>query len=221
MVRPLTRRQHDVLRAIQEARLETGLAPTLEELGQRFGVNRVSAYGHVKALLKKGYLRNRTPGASRALDLTPAGHAALEPCLPFQPDPVATPQPAAGGSPPLLPLLGRIAAGAPLEAVEDRQEVALHDYLGLADDHYLLEVRGDSMIGDNIQEGDLVLVRRNRPPRDGDIVVAILEGEEATLKRLYQEEAGWRLQPANPRLQPRFVEHLEIRGVVTGVLRRF
>ena len=219
MTRPLTRRQREVLQAIHDYQAEEGLAPTLEELGQRFGVNRVTVFGHVQALIHKGFLEKVTPGASRNLDLTTSGRDLLQPGLPFEwPDPVHEPAP-----PPMpsVPLIGTIAAGQPIEAIEDPEPIPLDELVPVADDLYALKVRGDSMIEDNIQEGDLVFVRRNRPPRDGDIVVAILDDNEATLKRLYQEKDGWRLQPANARLDPVFTNRLEVRGVVTGVLRRF
>lgn len=241
MPHPVTRRQFEVLQAIQRHQAQTGLSPTLEELGQALQVHRITAYEHVQALLKKGYLQNRARGASRALDLTPAGREALarqdprfQPPLPFPAEGMATdlaPHPAAGTPPapqrppaaaaPRLPLLGRVAAGAPAEAVEDREEVALDELLPLRGELYLLRVQGDSMIEDHIQEGDWVLVRRDRVPRDGDIVVAVTGDGEATLKRLYREPGGFRLQPANRTLQPLVLAELEVRGVVVGVLRRY
>lgn len=214
----------DVLEAIHQYRVENGLAPTLEELGQRFGVNRVTIYKHVQALIQKEVLENLTPGASRALDLTPSGQALLGGRLPFDSSPASDedsdPETASNGSV-AIPLAGRIAAGSPLEAVESNDTVTVDELLPYHPDLYLLEVQGDSMIEDHIQEGDLVMVRKDRQPRDGDVVVAILDTGEATLKRLYKESDGrFRLQPANSAMQPLFVQELEVRGVVTGVLRK-
>jgi len=203
--RPLTPRQLQVLQLIREHQATTGLSPTLEELGQALGVNRVTAYGHVHALLQKGLLENLDPGASRGLDLTAEGRAVLDPA----PDDRSR-----------LPHLGRIAAGAPLPAIEDAEEVALADLLPLQGDCYLLQVSGDSMIDEGIQDGDHVLVRRDRPPRPGDLVVAILEDGSATLKRLLAApDGGWILRAANPAWPDRHVRELEVRGVVAGVLR--
>lgn len=217
--RPLTRRQLQVLLAIQRSLQETGLAPTLRELGQTLGVNRVTAYSHVQALLQKGCLTNLEPGASRGLELTDRGRMVIPASLRASATAENGLQPAPARA--SVPILGRIAAGAPLEAIEDPVEQELRDLFPSADDLYLLEVRGDSMIDDHIQSGDLVLVRRNRPPANGDIVVAILENEEATLKRLYREPGGgYRLQPASSSHSPILVDHLEIRGVVVGIHRR-
>jgi len=219
MPRPLTRRQLELLRTFRTLQEESGLAPTLVELGRAMGINRITAYGHVQALLQKGYLENLLPGASRGLDLTGTGRGALN-----QEKLRATKAGrTAVASPTALPLLGRIAAGVPLEAVEETRTFGWEDLVpSKGDQTYLLEVQGDSMIGDHIQEGDLILVDRARQPRNGNIVVAILPDGEATLKRLYREADGvFRLQPSNPSLKPIRVRELEIRGVVSGVIRRY
>lgn len=254
-MRPLTTKQLQVLRAIRRHQAETGLSPTLQELGQELAVNRVTVYGHVQALLQKGYLENLEPGASRGLELTDLGAAAVarvegedvgEDVATQTAVGSARSGPLAGGRPsPLqgrkrgpqltaregmellagslsLPLAGRIAAGAAIEAIEDRQEVRLGDFLRVQQDTYLLEVLGDSMINAHIQSGDFVVVRRDQPPREGDIVVAILDDETATLKRFYpQKDGSYILQPANDKMQPIYCDQLEVRGVVTGVLRSY
>jgi repressor LexA len=123
-----------------------------------------------------------------------------------------------------LPLLGKIAAGRPIEALEEAQEeLDIASTLGLERANYALRVRGDSMIDDGIHDGDYVLVERRTNPRDGETVVAILEGNEATLKRFYREGERYKLVPANSRLHPITVdrERLEIRGVVVGQLRGY
>jgi len=217
--RPLTRRQLELLRIFGRFQQETGLSPTLEEMGQAMGINRISAYGHVKALVQKGYLENLLPGASRGLIPTPLAREALHPAG----SPCAKVPAPSSPRPSSLPLLGRIAAGVPLEAVEEPRSFGWEDLIPPGDDQtYLLEVQGDSMIGDHIQEGDLILVDRGRQPRNGNIVVAVLPDGEATLKRFYREGDGvFRLQPSNPALQPIRVKQLEIRGVVAGVIRRY
>ena len=189
-------------------------------------VNRVTVYGHVQALLQKGFLENLEPGAARGLDLTDAGLAALQktkrPARTSQElGAVASPStPSWDG--PSLPLLGTIAAGAAIEAIEDRQELQLGDLLRTGEQTYMLEVLGDSMIQAHIQSGDFVLVRRDQTPRQGDIVVAILEDETATLKKFFpQPDGSYILQPANDAMQPIICERLEVRGVVTGVVRRY
>jgi repressor LexA len=121
-----------------------------------------------------------------------------------------------------LPLCGRIAAGSAIEAIEQQDEIKLGELLHVREDTYLLEVSGDSMIGEQIRSGDFVVVQRQRAPRPGDVVVAILEDETATLKKYFpQKDGSVILQPANPALQPIHVPRVEVRGVVTGVIRRF
>ena len=118
-----------------------------------------------------------------------------------------------------LPLLGEIAAGRPLEAIEHEQAVDLADLCRMERASYVLRVRGDSMIEDGIHDGDYVLVERRNDARDGETVVAILENDEATLKRFYRQKNRFKLEPANAALKPIYVDKLEVRGVVVGVVR--
>lgn len=201
----LTERQIAVLRFYRDYRAEHGISPTLDEAAQALGVNKITIHEHLRHLEAKGAVM-REPGKSRAVAVI------------FDPDVLED----AGRREPSLPLLGRIRAGQPIQAVEEREDLRLVDLVPTGDDIFLLEVRGDSMIEDHIADGDLVVVEAERSPRNGDIVVAILEGEEATLKRYYREKNGTvRLQPANAALAPIFVTELEIRGIVKGVIRRF
>lgn len=229
-MRPLTAKQLQVLEAIRRHQAESGLSPTLQELGEALAVNRVTVYGHVQALLQKGFLENLEPGASRGLELTDLGREAVDRRESAAASPAAGgpelriprggARPLAGGL--TLPLAGRIAAGAAIEAIEDREDVRLGDFLRVQEDTYLLEVLGDSMIDAHIQSGDHVVVRRDQQPREGDIVVAILEDETATLKRFFpQKDGSYILQPANASLEPIYCDRLEVRGVVTGVLRSY
>ncbi|HJM38583.1 MAG TPA: transcriptional repressor LexA [Planctomycetota bacterium] len=223
MPRPITRRQLEVLQAIAAHQEETSLSPTLEELGNTLGgINRVTVYGHVQSLLQKGLLENLEPGASRGLDLTEQGRAVLTPVASKEQQPSPEGKilhfPIRSG----IPLLGKIAAGSPIEAIEQEEWVAVEDLLPNQSDLYMLEVQGDSMIEDHIQSGDLVLVRRDVQPTPGQIVVAILENEEATLKRFFPEPDGKiRLQPANSKMEPIYTTQLEIRGVVVSVIRQY
>ena len=121
-----------------------------------------------------------------------------------------------------LPLVGLITAGSPIEAVEERETFAVP--VNLVNDpgnSYILRVKGDSMIDDGILDGDYVIVQRNPSPKNGDVVVALLDNAYATLKRFYRENNGIRLQPANSTMQPIYVKDPIIQGVVTGLLRRF
>lgn len=198
---PLTRRQRDILDFFESYTRANGLSPTLEEIANSLGVNKVTVFGHVAELERKGVLTRAAKGVSRALQLT------TKPASPPRPEE--------------LRILGTIAAGAPLETLEEPESLDLSDLTPPGAECYALRVRGDSMIEDGIREGDLVLVERRSQAHNGEIVVAVLPDETATLKRFYREGAKVRLQPANATLEPRIVDSVEIRGVVLGVIRRY
>ena len=122
---------------------------------------------------------------------------------------------------PTLPVLGSIAAGRPIEAIEDREEIELTSLIPCDDAHYLLRVKGKSMIDDHIDHGDLVIVERRETAKNGEIVVAIVNDDEATLKRFFRDGSRIRLQPANTEMEPIYPDNCEIRGIVKGVVRRF
>jgi repressor LexA len=206
---PLTRRQRQILDFYRSYIRERGLSPTLEEVAQHFGVNKVTVFGHVAELERKGILARAAKGISRGLQIVEDEAESLQGEGHAEPSRTA------------VSVLGRIAAGAPIETVEHPEELELADLLPRDREVYALRVRGDSMIDDGVHDGDVVLVERRSVARDGEMVVAVLPDEEATLKRLYREKRGWRLQPANPTLQPVHVDELEVRGVVIGVVRRF
>ena len=198
-----TPKQLQIMKFIRDYRRDNQTSPTLEEIGHSLGVHRVTVHQHVAALVKKGAIR-KLPQRSRSIEILDKDYL---------------PQPT-------VKLLGRIAAGRPIEAVEDPEPFTLEELLPIepGEGVYMLRVVGDSMIDDHITDGDLVLVEKTATAHDGEIVVAIVDGE-ATLKRLYREAGGiYRLQPANALLEPIFVrppDHLEVRGVVRGVLRRY
>ncbi|MHC5010920.1 MAG: transcriptional repressor LexA [Planctomycetota bacterium] len=198
-----TPKQLQIMKFIRDYRRDNHTSPTLEEIGNSLGVHRVTVHQHVAALVKKGAIR-KLAQRSRSIEILDKNY------LPK----------------PTLKVLGRIAAGRPIEAVENPEPYTLEDLLPIepGENVYMLRVVGDSMIEDHITNGDLVLVERTTTARDGEIVVAVVDGE-ATLKRLYHEAGGViRLQPANPTMEPiliRPTQGLEIRGIVRGVLRRF
>lgn len=207
----LTEKQIRVLRYFRDYRRQHGIAPTLEEAATALGVSKITIYEHLNHLVQKGAVY-RDKAKARAVAIL------YDPDL----DEWTEKRPSRRvARPPSLPILGTIAAGRPIEALEDREDVRLDELIPCGDDHYLLRVRGQSMIEDHIEDGDLVVVERRSNPRNGDIVVAILDGEEATLKRFYHERGRVRLQPANGEMEPIYPEDVEIRGVVRGVVRRF
>jgi repressor LexA len=197
---PLTRRQRDILRFFEDYSAAQGISPTLEEIARHFGLNKVTIFGHVAELERKGCVRRSAPGVSRGLQIVRDSRA---PCTE-------------------LPILGTIAAGTPIDALETPEVLAFEELVPPGRDVYVLRVRGNSMIEDSIRDGDMVLVERRSDPAQGETVVAVLPGETATLKRFHREPDGRiRLQPANESLEPLFVDQVEIRGVVIGVIRRY
>jgi repressor LexA len=203
----LTEKQIRVLRFFRDYRREKGIAPTLDEAAQALGVSKITIHEHLNQLTRKGAI-HRDRAKARAVAIL------------HDPDEVEVP--AVRSAIPTVPLVGMIAAGRPIEALEDRQDISLTELVPTGDRIYLLRVRGKSMIEDHIDDGDLVVVEKRETANDGDIVVAILEDEEATLKRFYRERNGMiRLQPANSSMEPIFVSRVQLRGVVRGVIRRF
>ncbi len=200
----LTERQRDVLEFIEKSLNHSGVAPTLREISEEFGfASTASAQKHIALLERKGYLR-REKHQKRGLVL-------------------ARRPPSEFSSEVELPLLGLIAAGSPIESIADPEPVAVPpDFLGRGD-HFVLKVRGESMIEDGIHDGDLVVVQARSEASDGDVVVAMIDGE-VTLKRLYRQPPDTiRLQPANSEMAPIFVagSALTIQGIVVGLLRRY
>lgn len=204
---PLTRRQREILDFLQEYTQREGLSPTLEEIAQQFGVNKVTIFGHVSELERKGVIERAAPGISRGLRIV---------------EPEQENGPEFGqGRPSSVDVLGNIAAGAPIEAIENPEKLDLASLIPEGRDVYALRVNGNSMIEDSIRDGDLVLIEKRASARNGETVVAILEGDEATLKRYYKEEGRIRLQPANSTMEPIYVNDIQIRGVLIGVVRQF
>ena len=208
----LTRRQKEVLDFIADFLAHNGYSPSFEEIAEGIGLASIATvHKHLTALDSKGYL-NRNFNQSRSLDLAPKYHRELR-----------QQKKALAASPAETPLLGTIAAGQPIESYPNPESISFADFAG-SKDVYALEVRGESMIDDHIMEGDYVLVEKTDRVRDGDIVVALVDGSESTLKRFYREsDSKARLQPANAEMEPIFVPlvDLQIQGRVLAVHRRY
>jgi len=199
----LTRRQKEILDYLGRHIERKGYAPTIEEIGDHFGLSSLATvHKHLTNLQEKGLIK-RAWNRSRALELVPTQIAvrALE-----------------------LPLLGRVAAGSPIEAVQDTETIFVPEDMVGKKSTYVLQVKGDSMIEEQIRDGDYVIVEDRTTARDGEMVIALLEGQNVTLKKLFREGGGKvRLQPANSRMKPIFVDQDDVRvqGVVIGVLRKY
>ncbi|MGH9540416.1 MAG: transcriptional repressor LexA [Terriglobales bacterium] len=206
----LTRRQKQVLDFLRSFLARQGYVPSFEEIGAGLGLSSVATvHKHLATLQAKGYLR-RGPGFRRHLEL-------------INRDSIDRRNRRLRAARHRLPLVGRIAAGRPIEAIETRGEVSLAD-LARGREVFALEVRGDSMIDEHIVEGDYVLVEKVPQVENGQLVVALVEGGEATLKRLFRERGGMvRLQPANERLRPMLypADRVRVQGRVIGILRRY
>jgi repressor LexA len=198
----VTRRQKEVVDFLESFVARNGYSPSFEEIARGMGLKSLATvHKHVTNLEKKGLL-DRVHNRSRSIDLLPPG--------------------ARNRSSDRLPLAGRIAAGAPVEALETSETISLHDVVGNRD-VFALEVRGDSMRDEHIISGDYVLVERTRTARQGEIVVALLHGAETTLKRFYSEGSVVRLQPSNMEMDPIRIPaaQVAIQGRVLGVLRKY
>jgi len=198
-----TPKQLRLLVAIRDYRIQHGYSPTMQELADMMGVSKVTIFEHIEALEKKGYLL-RARNRARSFEVSP------ETKLPDEAKPAS------------FPLVGTIAAGQPIEAVENRETLDLGTLFTTKHGTYVLRVKGSSMIDDHIADGDYVIIERRESARDGEVVVALLEDGQATLKRFFKEKGRVRLQPANATMQPIYVQgNVKIQGVLIGVLRCF
>lgn len=203
----LTKKQSEILEFIRNHIDEQGYAPTYREIADAFELSSpATVHQHVQMLIEKAYLKGGDDGSARSLSMNHPLNAMVE-------RPLAI----------MLPLAGLITAGEPIEAVEDQETVAVPgDFVMDEANSYVLKVKGRSMIEDGIFDGDFVIVERNPSPKNGDIVVALLDNAYATLKRFYREAHHIRLQPANSTMQPIIVNgNINIQGVVRGVIRKF
>ncbi|MCJ2181122.1 transcriptional repressor LexA [Novosphingobium sp. 1949] len=228
----LTRKQHELLRFIQTRLDETGISPSFEEMKEALDLKSKSGVHRlISALEERGFIR-RLPNRARALEvLRRADEGSTAPPVPAAANNnlAASPQPSTRNVPQPandvieIPLHGRIAAGVPIEALEDQAMLPVPAALLGSGEHYALEVSGDSMIEAGILDGDFALVKRTGTARDGEIVVALIRGEEATLKYLRREGGMVRLDPANAAYEPQIYgpDEVEVQGKLAGLLRRY
>jgi repressor LexA len=204
----LTRRQKQVYDFIADFVQRNGYSPSFEEIGNGMGLSSLATvHKHISNLEKKGLLK-RDYNRSRSIDVLP---------------PKGNMKKSMAPPPMTLPLLGLIAAGRPIEAVENPETLSLADFTSGSKDVYVLRVVGSSMQDEHIVEGDYVIVESTKTARDGEIVVALVENSDATLKRIYREGDKVRLQPSNAKMQPIIVpaHTVDVQGRVIGVLRKY
>jgi len=207
MKQTLTKKQKQLLDFIKKFSKDNGYPPSFREIMQGMNYSSVATVAqHIDNLVTKGFLFKRDNEA-RSIQLVEAGDVDIE-------------------STKNLPVLGLIAAGEPIEVLDNPKEtLSVPPFMIKSDQSYVLKVKGSSMIDDGILDGDFVIVRENKTPVNGDVVVAMVNGYSATLKRFYKEEGGRiRLQPANSNMKPIILDDsdsLEIQGVVTGVIRSY
>ena len=227
----LTRKQHELLLFIQQRLEESGISPSFEEMKEALDLKSKSGVHRlISALEERGFIR-RLPNRARALeiirqpdDVTGTAKSASEPkadnVVEFK-RPIRTAS--ASGDVIEIPLHGRIAAGVPIEALEDSQVLPVPAALLGSGEHYALEVSGDSMVEAGIFDGDYALVRRTDTARDGEIVVALVRGEEATLKYLRRINGMVQLDPANSAYEPQIYDpsEVQVQGRLAGLLRRY
>jgi repressor LexA len=200
---PLTKRQREILDYLNDFIAKNGYAPSLEEIGHRFGLSSLATvHKHLTNLQEKGFIK-RAWNRSRSVEMIPTrtGGRAVE-----------------------LPLMGYVAAGLPIEAVASTETISVPENFVGRKDTYVLRVKGDSMIDEQIRDGDFVLVEDRSSADNGEMVIALVRGSDVTLKKFYRDPGGKvRLQPANVTMQPIFVDpdQVQIQGVVVGVMRKY
>jgi repressor LexA len=202
----LTPKQLKILQLIRDSRIVRGYSPTMQELADELGISKVTVFEHVEALIKKGALK-RDPNKARSLSICE------DAIVPDEAQPLT------------FPLVGKIAAGYPIEKyqTDDRLDIAdlFGPRVGQKGGSFALRVEGDSMKDEGILDSDYVIIERRESARNGERVVALLPNGETTLKTFYKEGEKIRLQPANPAFEPIIVKDCKVQGVVVGVLRRY
>jgi len=201
---PLTKRQREILNYLTSYAEQNGFAPSFEEIAESFNYNSLATvHEHLTNLERKGYIK-RSYNESRAIEILPseATPRALE-----------------------LPLLGSVAAGMPIEAMEANETFCVPESMvSRGGNHYVLRVRGNSMVDEQIRDGDFVVVNQRQRADNGEMVIALVHGTSATVKKYFRERDGRiRLQPANETMQPIYVHEndVSIQGIVVGVMRRY
>ncbi|MHC4975182.1 MAG: transcriptional repressor LexA [Planctomycetota bacterium] len=202
----LTPKQLQILKIIRDSRVVRGFSPTMQEIADELGVSKVTVFEHIETLIRKGALV-REPNKARSLSI---------------PDSVPLPDESSSTR---FPLVGRIAAGVPIEKFAQTDELDIGDmfgpHIGQVGGTFALQVEGESMRDEGILDGDYVIIERSDTARNGERVVALLEDGQTTLKTYFKETDHIRLQPANPEFEPIRVKDCHIQGKVVGVLRRY
>ena len=201
---PLTKRQREILNYLTLYSEQNGYAPSFEEIAENFNYSSLATvHEHLSNLERKGFIK-RSYNESRAIEILPSD---------LMPKAIE------------LPLLGAVAAGVPIEAIAHQESIAVPDsFVQRGGNHYVLRVRGNSMIEEQIRDGDFVVVNERKSADNGEMVIAMLHGNSATVKKFYREKDGRiRLQPANETMPPMYVHEndITIQGIVVGMMRRY
>jgi len=195
----LTPKQKQILDYLKKYIKVEGYSPSLEEVGKYFGLVKSTIHEHIATLMKKGYL-NKSNYRARTIEISKNKNSSLV----------------------KIPILGTIAAGEPIEAIENKETISVQkSLLSKSGENFALRVQGDSMIDEGIYDGSIVIIRKQPDVENGETGVALMNGNEVTLKKIYKERKGFRLQPANPNLKPIFTKELIIQGKVISVLKNF
>jgi len=198
----LTKRQKEIFDFLEEFIHHNGYSPSMEEIAEHFQIASVNAiYKHLESLRRRGFLR-RDPNRARSIELSAGKSAGVR----------------------MLPLLGTVAAGQPIEAILSPESMAIpEDLLPGRGSYYVLKVKGNSMIDEHIEDGDLVITEAREDAADGEMVIALVDNENVTLKKLHRDHSMIRLQPANPEVTPIILDssRVKIQGVVVGVIRKY
>ena len=195
-----TEKQLRIMEFIQQFRDERGISPTLEEIASNFGVTKITVYEHINQLERKGALK-REKFRARSIELI-----------------TAVEERKARYS---MPLMGNFREGLPIEATEEREDLNISEMLPYGRNFFALRVCGNDLKQDHLTDGDLIIAEKRESVHNGDVVVAVLNGGKACIKKLYREEGHIRLQSPNGSLESTMVPSADVRGVVVGVLRRF
>ncbi len=207
----ITKRQREIYDFIARFVAERGYSPSFEEIGEGTDLSSLATvHKHITNLEKKGLLK-RDYNRSRSIDVLPP-RGALKKSMEV-----------AASTSTELPLMGRIAAGRPVEALQNPETISFADFTRSSKEVFVLQVKGDSMQDEAILDGDYILVEKTSAVRNGEIVVALVDGTESTLKRIYKEGDKVRLQPSNAAMQPVIVSAaaVQVQGRVIGVLRKY
>jgi len=210
----ITPRQLQILKAIKTFQTSRCYSPTIAELSNQTSTSRSTTFEHIKKLQEKGLL-STSPGKARSLTITSKAQDLLK-NINSSNQSETTHQPTN-----TIPLMGKVAAGQPIEAIENPQAISINSSFGTQSDLFALEVAGDSMINDGIFNGDQVICQKTPTAHTGQLVIAIVDNENATLKRFYKEKDQIRLQPANDNYEPIYTKNCRIDAVVVGLIRKF